>query len=540
MSTAGSHSTEAQESAFRRYGEHQARRVLTQLDRDPDSPTYGCFDRNHWHYKIRDFRSSILQQGLFLLEGLHRGDLALGAEPRLAREWALAAINALSRQVDRAGGVDEYYPYERSFPASAFGLYSACRVLRDWQDEGSALLERVEWAGLARLAGNLALRSELQASNQYAAAVAGLALAADLSPLGIESGVARFHAGQLLDSQREEGWFDEYGGPDFGYLTVTLDALVDYFEVTADERASAAIDRAVDFLADLVGPDGELPWTLNSRNTDYVVPYGLVRTATRNPRAAWLVSTLFGRIGDPGHAIWATDDRYHLHYIYASIVRAIPYVSGMGESSPPDPPSRQWLPDCGFWVHRNRRAGVAVYVATRKGGVVRVHRSGSDPTQLDHGWRARQGSTIWTSNWWGDHWRVDATADGLRIEGRLQACRHQLASPLKNAVLRIASWFLRERLAGWLKRVLIFRPSGARGPDFSREIRVTDSGVELADRFGPLPGCVARPSVRQNLRHVASADSFHVEEWYEPLHGDESQPLDTGGERRIQWSWPSA
>ena len=35
--------------------------VLTQIDRDRHSKTYGCCDRNFWHLKIRDFPSAILQ-----------------------------------------------------------------------------------------------------------------------------------------------------------------------------------------------------------------------------------------------------------------------------------------------------------------------------------------------------------------------------------------------------------------------------------------------------------------------------------------------
>lgn len=33
--------------------------VLTQIDRDEHSKTYGICDRNHWHLKIRDFRTCI-------------------------------------------------------------------------------------------------------------------------------------------------------------------------------------------------------------------------------------------------------------------------------------------------------------------------------------------------------------------------------------------------------------------------------------------------------------------------------------------------
>ena len=42
-------------------------RILTQVCRDKFSPLYGSFDRNWWHYKIRDFSSIILQQGGYSL-----------------------------------------------------------------------------------------------------------------------------------------------------------------------------------------------------------------------------------------------------------------------------------------------------------------------------------------------------------------------------------------------------------------------------------------------------------------------------------------
>ena len=60
---------------FQSYTKAQLARVLTQMDRDPDSPTFGCFDRNYWHYKTCDFPSSILQQGVFTLEAIRNGSV---------------------------------------------------------------------------------------------------------------------------------------------------------------------------------------------------------------------------------------------------------------------------------------------------------------------------------------------------------------------------------------------------------------------------------------------------------------------------------
>ena len=50
-------------SSFRQLLAEVLPRILSQCCRDPNSPAYGCFDRNFWHYRMRDFASIILQQG---------------------------------------------------------------------------------------------------------------------------------------------------------------------------------------------------------------------------------------------------------------------------------------------------------------------------------------------------------------------------------------------------------------------------------------------------------------------------------------------
>ncbi|MGH9361678.1 MAG: hypothetical protein ACRD2T_07155, partial [Thermoanaerobaculia bacterium] len=140
-------------AALADYARRQLPRVLTQMDRDPDSPTFGCFDRNFWHYKIRDFPSAILQQGAFAVEALRREWVPAPGDGEVERatleRWSVAAVNALGRMVDRRGGVSEYYPFERSFPAAAFGLWTAARLAADWRAEAPHLLEQLDWPPLA-------------------------------------------------------------------------------------------------------------------------------------------------------------------------------------------------------------------------------------------------------------------------------------------------------------------------------------------------------------------------------------------------------
>jgi hypothetical protein len=525
-------------AGFRYYADLQARRVLTQLDRDPDSPTYGCFDRNYWHYKVRDYPSSILQQAVAVLGAAYKGYVDLGANRRRVLDWSIAAINALSRQVRSSGAVDEYYPHEESYPAAAFSLYGVTRTLWEWKREDPRLLDRIDWRGLRRLAAGLSERRELQASNQYAAGVAALALGLDLPQLGINPARVAAHASRLLELQHDEGWFPEYGGPDFGYLSVTLDALVDYWEATGDERALRAAHRAVDFVAKLVGADGQLPWTLNSRNTDYFVPYGLTRLGARDPAAAWLLETLFSRLTEARHFLWATDDRYCLHYVFASVVRGLPHLEAVGPREAPAPETQVYFPGCGHWAAWSPDRRHTLYVGAHKGGLVRLHSSGAE-TAVDHGWRVRQGSTVWTNNWWSEHWTVKAEPGAIKVEGNLFPSRYRLSTPIAHVTLRVMAWLFGRRIIPVLKRLLIFRRRGESPVRFEREVKATGNGFCLTDLLVARRPATATPAPRQNLRHVASGDSFHVEDLAVPILGEDALPLSPRGTRSIDWQYDS-
>ncbi len=513
-------------NTFREYAARQLPRVLTQMDRDADSPRFGNFDRNHWHYKIRDFSSAILQQGAFTLEAVRRGDLDLAADREKLESWCVAAVNALSAQVRRDGGVDEYFPYERSYPAAAFGLWAAMRLALDWRTERPALLEGIRWKGLARLARHLDRRTETEASNQQAAGLAALALAARLPEISPRPARLAEHADRLFASQHAEGWFPEYGGPDFGYLAVTIDALVDYHDATGDPRAPLAIDRAVEFLAAMVGADGRLPSTLNSRNTDYVVPYGLARTGARNARAAWLVRTLFGECDKPGHFLWATDDRYHSHYVFASVVRALSHLDRMLPGEAPDPRSAVDFDGAGYRIVWSRDRSWSAAIGLRKGGLVRIHRRDAAPL-LDHGWRVRSDGSLWTSNWWqGGEARIDRSPESspespvrLRIAGTCRKASFLVPTPAKHAALRLASKLVGARLLKPLRRLLIFKPQAdsTAAPRFERVIEVSPDGISLRDELTFARNAKAERSPRQNLRHVASAESFHPEDLLPPI-----------------------
>jgi hypothetical protein len=108
-------------------------------------------------------------------------------------------------------------------------------------------------------------------------------------------------------------------------------------------------------------------------------------------------------------------------------------------------------------------------------------------------------------------------------------------SPVKHGILRLLAFVLRQRLIPLLKRAMIFRPGSGTGPRFERTIEWGPEGVTLHDRLGAWPGGRAIASPRQNLRHVASADSFSREEFWPSLLPSEPMALDQAQVITTRW-----
>ena len=101
-------------------------RILALVDRNPLSPTYGCFDKSYWHYKTSDFPSGMYQECVLPLAlaykyKLPKGDKYYQAE-RL-KELVEAGIEFAASSSHSDGSTDDYYPYEKALGASCFSLY---------------------------------------------------------------------------------------------------------------------------------------------------------------------------------------------------------------------------------------------------------------------------------------------------------------------------------------------------------------------------------------------------------------------------------
>lgn len=496
-------------------------RLLTQLERDPDSPNLGSFDRDFWHYKMRDFSSVILQQGGVSLAALSRLDLPgnpLFDHP-LAATWADASVRFLFSRQLRGGGFEEYYPFESGYPPAAFGLYAAGLIFK--QQGFPALPEDLTQA-VQRACDWLLAHPEIQALNQEAAGLAGLALASKVPGVRVDANRLETRFGRFYRAQSGEGWFPEYGGPDLGYLCVTIDCLFDLHSLTGDTRAWAAMKRAVPYVAAMLAPGGRTSVMTNSRNTDYLVPYGLARLGVSDPLASACVRAMLSRLGQPDHFLHSTDDRYLCHYIGQSFFRSLAFLDDLCEPAalPWEQGAEIFFPDAGQYVQHGD--GKSLFFAGKKGGVVTLF--GSDGLlDADFGWRLDLGNKQGVTHWQSENWEVAFLKERetvLLASGMMHAQGFAASTPLRHMALRLVSKLFGNRLIPLLKRKLIFRASSL-PVAFTRELRIGLAGLAITDTFSCLPdGIRPQPAPLSSLRHVASAARFSPEELLPPARFD--------------------
>jgi hypothetical protein len=489
-------------------------RVLSHICRDPGSAAYGACDRDWWHYKIRDFPSIVLQQAGYTLylAGEFEAFASLAAG---LRQLAGAAARFWSQRATRRGAFEEYYPWEEGYPPLAFSTLAIAKLVR----KGVVPSEEVE-SGARHAARQLLDRFESEAANQQIAGLAALAVLAQGYPALVPEAAFRRLSERSLGLQSEEGWFVEYGGPDLGYLSVTLDCLWDLYDATSDATYLNSAKKALDYLAALVPVGAESIGMHNSRNTDYVLPYGIVRFLASGAReaavAASLFARLYGGLGNPSHFLHAIDDRYVCHYTGHSLGRAcivlrrlLLSASTKALFAEASEESERLFPVSGQFV-RSTADGTRLLVSLKKGGVWSLQ-SGRARV-ADFGWVATIGPRQFVSHWWSDTWHWERVPEGFRVEGTLAPHRERLSSPVAHAVLRLASFFLGRRIIGWVKRRLIFH-SVTSPYRFERRLLLTPEGVEVQDQVHGLPReAEVRAAPRSSKRHVASADAFHCED----------------------------
>ncbi len=419
---------------FARYALAQIPKILTLQDRNPHSPTYGCFDRNYWHYRMLDFPSGMSQEFVYPLALV--SSLPLPDNPyygsAAVHEWVRAGIHFAARSAHRDGSCDDYFPFERALGAAAFSLLACAGSARllDIRDDRTVdfLARRADWLAAHDESGRLA--------NHHALTVLALTIT------GRFLGVARWEqqAGQrlrrLLDWQHDEGWFPEYDGCDPGYHTLTIGCLAQLLAEGRDDLAlREAVRRAVELVSELMHPDGTYGGEYGSRNTYNFFPHGFELAGTWHT-AATSVNDLFLRGLSRGLGPSYEDDHLIGHHAWSYLLAWRHWQPQRGNAAPRRH-GRLVLSGAGIAIER--RGTAELYVGTRKGGVFKLFRNGAivaSDTGVSLRIESGSGDRTAVTHMEGAY-EVQLDPDVIAVGGTAAWAREERMTPLKLVILRI-------------------------------------------------------------------------------------------------------
>ncbi|NER20177.1 MAG: hypothetical protein F6J96_05500 [Symploca sp. SIO1C2] len=447
----------------------QIPKILTLLDRNPHSPTYGCFDRNFWHYKIIDFPSGMAQEFVLPLALAYDTDVPDNAFYRqpVIRQWVEAGILYAAHSSHGDGSCDDYFPFERAGGAAAFSLL-AC--LDSYQLLGinnnyalQFLVKRANWLASHHESGRL--------TNHQALIVLCLEILSKLLNTSQWDTAKAQRLERILDWQSSEGWFQEYEGCDPGYHTLTISCLARIYQLrqekAEDRRQRAegreqkaegkeqvfklegndnclseldikikeALIKAVELAAHFLHPDGSYGGEYSSRNTYNFFPHGFELVGRWLPEALEISDRFLAGLAQ-GLAPCYADDHIIGHHTWNYLLAWRDFVPNRPPISP-RPTGRIWLKEAQILI--DRRQNLELYLALNKGGVFKLFRQQqlvASDTQfsltVQTGGKVKNavGHLI-------DNYAIEVGDDEILIQGQLGWAKQQQMTPIKLIILRL-------------------------------------------------------------------------------------------------------
>ncbi|MCU0525102.1 MAG: hypothetical protein MUF72_09780 [Elainella sp. Prado103] len=515
----------------------QIPKILTLLDRNPHSPTYGCFDRNFWHYKIIDFPSGMAQEFILPLALAYQTPLQdnpFYQQPSL-KQWVAAGIHYAAQSAHADGSCDDYFPFERAGGAAAFSLLACIESYTRLGLSNSGFLNffatRADWLAHHQESGRL--------TNHQALIVLCLERLSRLLNTDRWDRAKALRLEQVFDWQNSEGWFQEYEGCDPGYQTLTISCLAQIYQLNPTERLKTALIRAVELAAQFIHPDGSFGGEYTSRNTYNFFPHGFEVVGRWFPPAL-AVNDRFLQGLSSGRAPCYADDHIIGHHTWNYLLAWQDFVIDRPPLVP-RPDGRVWLPQARLLI--DRRQGTELYVSLNKGGVFKLFQADrlvASDTQFSL--QVRQGKRL--RNAVGhlvSQYGIELQDDELVIRGSLGWAKQKQMTPVNLMILRLVMLtigrFYPNLIRKLLQKMLIVGKQDAPF-QFVRRLYYSDGGWGVEDELRSLDWqsvVAAGIGADQTSIYVVMSRTFQVgqlQPWLDLT--DQVKRLDPGVPLRIQ------
>ena len=478
--------------------EQNCAHLFTLVDSSPFSNTYGCFDRTFWQYKIKDFPTGMSQESIYPLALAIKNNIFQNLSDFSHNEILNiikygAKFSLLNQNFN--GSVDDYFPFEQAAGATAFSSFAIIRCIEDGyinltKVEINLLKKRINWLSKNKESGNL--------SNHEALISLVLLKASKIfnSNKFYESSLYRIN--RLLSWRNNEGWFEEYGGLDIGYETLTFYCLNQIKDLIPElkNKLESIVSKQFSMIIKFIEPDGCLGGEIYSRGTWNCFTNGLMTYVIENENKQKYLEQLLNILKSRfiENPINIADDYIIQHHLWSDIetyelLQKFDLKINSKKNSKVEFPKNifkieRYFPESGhIWVNHGN---YCTHVSLNLGGVLRIYKDNKFIFQ-DTQNVLKIAKNHFSANWL----NKDITfqwieKNKLIIEGTMTKKKNNLLDTKKLIFLRIFMFYIGRfcpnLVRKLMQRILIYaRPNRSR--TFKRIIEFKLNGLEISDLY---------------------------------------------------------
>lgn len=466
-------------------------RILNLLNRNPSSHSYGSFDRDYWNYNSFDISNSRKQEAvltLALMYAIQRNDNPYYKHD-LILKWINSALEFTKGLQNKDGSFNEMYPYEHSFVATSFVCYAVSEtmlLLKDEVNKNYAIIACLKNAG-----DWIIDNDEKKALNQKAGAIIALYNVYLLTKeLKYKEGAEK-KLNEILSKQNKEGWFSEYGGPDIGYLSLTIDYLAKYYQKTKDKNLLSSLKKAVDFIRHFILPNHTFGGETGSRNTEYMIPHGFELLSKEFPDYRAISNFIRESIKEKATVSPTTvDDRYLLFNSYT-------YLQAYNDGGDYKSLSNKlfskiftkYFEDAGIIIKNDGRFyGI---INLNKGGVSKIVFKNSSINDGGCIVKLKNGKNL-SSIYLGKNESLDIAGNSIKVERKLMEIAKTSLTPFSFILFRVfqltfgRNCHISRIARDFLRNKIIGQKSKKTGINFTRNFVFEDKNMKIIDEISPL------------------------------------------------------
>lgn len=453
-------------------------KILTLLDRNLHSPSYGCFDRNYWHYKIIDFPSGMCQE--FVLPLALAYSLKIKANPyyrlEVLKEYVKAGIYFGIKSSHKDGSCDDYFPYEKASGAAAFSLLAFIESFEILNLNDKKIIDffvlRANWLSKNLESGRL--------SNHQGLIALCLAKLSKILCTNIWDSYIDDKVNLILEWQNEEGWYPEYEGCDLGYQTLTISSLACLHEIRPSAKIKKSLDLAFDFSKKFMHEDGTMGGEYSSRNTFNYFPLGFEIIGKWNIEALCLNNSFIDGLRN-GFINCYSDDHIIGHHTWNYLLSWKYFVD--------DRPKHTFKLQNGKYLNKNaalyiiNSGNCQLYSALNKGGVFKFYRNSRlifSDTQISLIVKNNKNAVAHLIN----TYEYTTFDNGFTVSGTFHWVKKNKMTTNKLLILRVGMMLIGKYFPNVIRKILqklLITGKTAAPFSFKRSVSLVDSKLHIND-----------------------------------------------------------